>query len=661
MEQNPAASAALAEFRQSMDGFGPGKGFVLRTPDLLRILNLPRVRWWERPDLDYLIDLLTWEYLRPDPTCPGHPIQTKDGIICSECGVPLRLNAPQAVLLEAYHDYRGAFGFLGVGQGKTLPSFLAATVLGVERIAIIVPGKLTNPDPKKPSKTSRDFEKLARHWKSPKNYRVFSYQKIGRDGGEELLNEYKPQALALDEVQALKNPGAAQTRKVLRYCYEHKPQVLAMSGSSITRSLRDIHHLLGICLGEEQMPLPVQRSECEVWGKCVDEKVQVRAKAGALMSFLDEGVPPTLSNIRAAVGRRIQETGGVIRTESSAVDIPIVVDYFDIPIPPEIEARLDRMIEGVVVDGVRRHEALNGDVCLPVDIYRHVRTVHCGFYLEWDPKPPQTWLDCRRGWKSFACEVLEQEIEGLDSEMQVANACSWTKCRKCKGEGHLFDHVWVWNGQVVSEEDAERWDLDAVETRGEYIGSCDSCGGTGWKPPRAGFGAGTQKLERWREVRDQYRINSVPRWLHNNALNEILRRARRNSIIWVENTAMGEKLEEMGIPYYREQGFDRRGRFIDDAEGTIAASIAANSEGRNLQKRNHNIIVPPMSNGRVWEQLMGRMHRPGQEADVVLFEVGIGHPKLEEQMRQAIADARYVRTMTGQEQKLLLADHTREF
>ncbi len=66
-------------------------------------------------------------------------------------------------------------------------------------------------------------------------------------------------------------------------------------------------------------------------------------------------------------------------------------------------------------------------------------------------------------------------------------------------------------------------------------------------------------------------------------------------------------------------------------------------------------MTPPPS-GRVWEQLLGRTHRPGQLADEVHVDVVIGHPNVRDDIMQAYMDAEYVRDTTGQPQKLLLAD-----
>ena len=61
-------------------------------------------------------------------------------------------------------------------------------------------------------------------------------------------------------------------------------------------------------------------------------------------------------------------------------------------------------------------------------------------------------------------------------------------------------------------------------------------------------------------------------------------------------------------------------------------------------------------NGRIAEQLVGRTHREGQEADEVSVDMVVACVEQWKGLRQAEADARYVEQTTGVQQKLLYAD-----
>jgi len=557
-------------------------GFVKRTDEFRRIVSIPWVYWEERDDLDELCDLLTKEYGTGE----------------------MRLWPHQAVILETLHDMGGAFGIIGVGDGKTLISYLAPSVVGARSTLLLVPANLRD------DKTPREFRELSQCWMEPKNVKVESYAKISRKGGDAFLRKVEPDLIIADEGDALRNPDAACTKKIMRYVRETGARFLCMSGSVITRSLLDMHHLLAHALGTDHTPLPVPHSEVDRWARAVDEKVDVRARPGVLVltpdkgGFFPFGKQPTLRNIRRAVGRRIQCTPGVIRTRKASIDCPIVMDFIDLPIAEKLKEPISRLVNGVLQDDGRMlPETPNGDIATPADVYRHVRSLVCGMYDVWDPPPPEDWLTARRAWNAAVREILLLDRAGLDSEEQVQDA--------------------VINGEL--SELTQRW-------------------------------------ERWFEVRPSYRINSKPVWIEPAALDPVIENVQDDTIIWVEKPAVGRHLSErFGFPFFHKNGLDKRGRFIDDASGTILASVAANLRGRNLQHKWHrNLVLSPEPNGWVWEQLLGRTHRSGQKAPAVYVDAVIGHRMIRDHMRQAFADAQFAEDVPGQKHKLLLADLVRQ-
>jgi hypothetical protein len=103
---------------------------------------------------------------------------------------------------------------------------------------------------------------------------------------------------------------------------------------------------------------------------------------------------------------------------------------------------------------------------------------------------------------------------------------------------------------------------------------------------------------------------------------------------------------------------DANGKTIEDYAGkTVVASVAANKEGRNLQAWNRNLVVTAMPTGSLWEQLIGRTHRMGQQADTVYVDWVAACEEQDRGFQQLMADAKYIQDTTGQSQKLLYADH----
>jgi len=548
---------------------------VAHGSDFDRIATLPRRRWQEDPGLEQLrLDLTDW-------------LKTPSG------GMELR--PVQAASLMELHDYGGLFGPQYVGAGKTLLSFLAPTVVGVERPLLLIPAKLRR-------KTEREFEELARHWLRHPDLRILTYEKLSRDGGWEELKCINPDMIVADEVHRLKAKQAGCTRKVRRWMEENPgTKFCALSGTITTRSLREYAHILRWCLPNHS-PLPHDLRALSDWADALDEKVDPkhRLNPGVLLELCTpqevqqghaEGREGLTHAARHGFRRRLTETHGVVATEAGYLGSSLSIQALKIQLPPDASGALDEMR--------RTQETPTGEpIAEPVDLWRHARELACGFVYRWDPTAPEDWLAVRKEWARFVREALGRGVRGLDTEFQVAKAC-------------------------------KRGDLE----RGAY--------------------------DAWVAVRGGFKPNSVADWIHDATTTAAIDWLRRPEpgLCWVEHVAFGKKLSHLsGIPYFQQNGEDGKGNAIEQHQGAAILSIAANNEGRNLQAWNRNLIVSCPPNGRVLEQLMGRTHRDGQRADEVTVEIGMACIEQWNALEQARADASYIEATTGQAQKLCYAD-----
>jgi hypothetical protein len=233
-----------------------------------------------------------------------------------------------------------------------------------------------------------------------------------------------------------------------------------------------------------------------------------------------------------------------------------------------------------------------------VEVWRHARELALGMHYVWSPRPPEPWRTARREWAAFVRETLSNS-RTLDSELEVTNACDAGRLPK-------------------------------------------------------------EKLERWRAIRDTFKPNTVAVWHDDSALRVCLDWMKKPGIVWTEHALFAERLSELsGCKYYGAKGVAEDGEFVDDADPGRAAilSIDANKEGRNLQtKWNRNLFTSPAEGSDVWQQAIGRTHRPGQTADEVIVDVLLGCVEHDRAMRKALSAARSVRDTVGAESKLLLAD-----
>lgn len=541
---------------------------VPETPELHRVLDLPRRVWEELPNLDELIEQVS-EYLkRPQGT------QT--------------LLAVQAVILMELHDYGGSLGPIPVGEGKTHISFLAPVVLEAERPLLVVPAKLRD-------KTLREFAVLEQHWKSHPRLQVVSYQKLSREGGTAYLQRLQPDLLIFDEAHKLKNPEAAVTRKINLWMKARpETKVIAMSGTITKRSLLDFAHIIRWCL-PLGCPLPQVLSELEAWAAAVDEiknyEQRKQTAPGALTAFCNPMEKQQgLSGIRSAIRRRIQETPGVVAHKGGevAASLNIALHLMD-GYSERLRTLARKLYDGVLPNGdVYIVEGKENSPTALQARWRIMRTLTSGFWYEWDPQPPKDFLELRSSWKKVVRRILEEHLPGLESEALVTKA--------------------------------------AIQNK---------------------LGLAAHELyKEWRAIKDLHKWKVKPVWEDDRVVQYVAQWAKENrGLIWVSEVALGEKLQEdLGLPYFHEMGRDSMDRFVESMrprDGSIVLSVESNFEGRNLQVWNNNLVISPPPTGTVWEQLLGRTHRKGQEEDEVWVDVLVGCAVEMQCWRQAVRDCRY--------------------
>ena len=164
------------------------------------------------------------------------------------------------------------------------------------------------------------------------------------------------------------------------------------------------------------------------------------------------------------------------------------------------------------------------------------------------------------------------------------------------------------------------------------------------------------EYERWIAIKDTFKPKTIPVWVDDYLVTYAAEWLNKTAgICWVQNPDVGERIAELSGFYYSGEG-DKH--ILTCPSQPIIASIAAHGTGRNLQDRWHqNLVVSPPSCGAVWEQLLGRTHRHGQEQDRVLFEVCLHHYINKNNMAKALHDANgYSDRGEGETQRLLYCD-----
>ncbi len=494
------------------------------------------------------------------------------------------------------HLYQTRFGLL---THNTLVSFLAPYVSECRQPLLLIPANLRE-------KTERDRKRYREHWEIGGNFAVESYEMLARKQHAHYLSVTKPDIIICDEAHHLKNTKAAVTRRLKRYLHDHpETKCVFMSGTLTNTSLKEYQHLLRWALKDANTPLPTDYDQLDNWSLALDEKIRPenRVKPGALVKLCNEeerdllAAGDELRAARLAYRRRLTDTPGVVATRETFMGASLNITPLALKLPQVVEDAFKHLRE--------KEETPDG---WPISdghiMAKHAKELALGFYYRWNPRPPAEWVEKRKAWCAACRKILTYNKRGIDTEDQAKQ-----------------------------------------EVRaGQY-------------PDKI-----VKLLDDWTDIEKTFIPNIDAVWLHDFALEAAADWAKKNKgIVWVYHSAFGRRLAEMtGLRYYKDQGYDAEGQFIEShsPKEAMIASISSNKEGKNLQSWCTNLMVHPPSSGIWWEQVLGRTHRDGQEADEVSFEMYTTCVEHVQAFWDATSRANYTQDTTGQVQKLLYATVT---
>lgn len=544
---------------------------VPESEELIRVRSLPQRVWEDDPDLPRLTELLSLRVL------------TRSGVKKG-----LRLRDIQAVALRELHDYNRLMAPVPVGQGKTLITMLAGEIIGAKRPMLIVPGGLVK-------KTQREYLEYQLDWKVSPNLIIVSSSALSRVTGLELLTKANPDLVLVDEAHEFKNRTSARTKRLARFMKEHPDTVFVpLSGTFTVRDPNEYAHLAAWSM-KEASPLPTKLKALELWRFAIAEKIQdhMRCKPGALLSLGPKTEGSELEQARAAYYHRMVRIPGVVAASGDGIGVPLEIRLVDPGLSEPIKEELRKMrTTWETPDGHAFDTAF--------ELWRHVRTLACGFWQVWDPPAPVHWRTARKEWATACQYILAHNRRNIDSPLAAVNAI----------DQDLYPDA---------------------------------------KPA----------LAKWRSVKDDFVPNPTDFWADPHMVNwasEWLHKDKnKRGLVWTDHTAFGKKLSEIAkIPYFGPKGLDKTGAYVEDHDGPAIVSVQANMTGRNLQhKWDRNLIVSAVPKADRLEQLLGRTHRPGQLADTVQVEWVCSALEHFKGVCSARDEAAYMRKSPNEPNKLL--------
>ncbi len=578
-------------------GYRPAVSF---SDEMRRVLSLPR-RALELDGTDRaetIIDMMMERFARP--VVPGRRCRCAeiDPPRHAEEGCIERLRLPQAQALREISICGGLLGPIGVGHGKTLVDLLAPLAFryydkNINDVVLMVPPGLA-------SQLEGDYVYYGQHFHMPQivfhgnvDYKstcqkmdtrvplnrgaptihVAPYSIVSRPESTSWLERaLKPQAIIADECHKLRNcvpPKATATgARMWRYMEEVAPHTkfVGLSGSMTAKKIQDYWHLAKWAL-RGGSPLPVVEEIVNEWGTALNPSDNP-ADPGRLMELCNKG-----EHLYAGFKRRVAETIGVVTTTAPAVDVALELDERDAPaIPPLVRSHLAELRASAIrPDGEELLTSLEVASC--------AMQLACGFYYRWiyprcefprDEDLVTEWKMTRKAYFREVRAKLKNPTEHLDSPRLVMNAAERFHGLRPKHKG-----LPVWESKHFPA----------------------------WHKIRGLVYAETEAV-----CFDDYLVQDATAWGH-----------EHKGVIWYEHGAIGEWLSKVsGLPRFGGGKEAEKAMLREDGSRSIICSIKARGTGTNgLQHRFRECLlfhITPDPN--VVEQVLGRLHRPGQNHDV---------------------------------------------
>lgn len=363
-------------------------GAVSRTPELMRVVRLPR----RKLDLDRVPDA-TEHFAKHGGAMRLRPIQS-------------------AALIEAA-EKNGLFAPIGVGQGKELVSFLVGAALDAERIVLLVPPALRR-------QVDHEMRNVyGKHFEIPVDrITVVAHSELSLAKNSDLLERLGPDVIVVNEAHAFSHKKAARTKRLLRYAKKHPEcRFVFLSGTMASRSIKTSAHLSELAL-KKASPYPAGWQDLSDWAGAIDVKPEYVMRPGALKLLCgpETGGPPGES-ARDGFGRRVVESPGVVATAKAEVNCSLIIRRIKVAIPKAVQEALDEVRAHWSVGGVSHASILSHAEA--------VQQVSLGFYYLWDwpgGAPDYEWLDARAAWNRAVDDKLQRAGEGMDSFLLLSQA-----------------------------------------------------------------------------------------------------------------------------------------------------------------------------------------------------------------------------------------------
>lgn len=607
------------------------------------------------------------------PVVRGYPEHVRENlqreiIEASHYERGFRLHDLQCDAILTYREHGCLFGPIGVGWGKTLITETIAGEAyrkGIRQSMLIIPPQLMAQLTKRDLPWARARVALygcpfipvvgspARRLQIAQSGKVGCYivpsSMLSTRNAQDVIEAIAPQLIIGDEAHMLRNvKKSARAKRVMKYVNDHQPEVVWLSGTITSKSVLDYLHLVramgGLC------PLPTKLPVAYEWAAVLDSNAEPNERnTGPIRPLIEwaeknveQAVPYNGRGFRLAYKERLLSNPAVVATGDKELGVTLIISHQRVD--PEASSyeggeklrELQNEVDELWV-------APNGDeIDHAFHKFRWLFELSGGIYndLYW---PDAEVVAKRRNLEVHEAEellVLAQELhEYTQNYHKVLRG--WLQSHHIKDLDTPFlvaGHMARNGARGVDPELYMAWKtIQDFKAEHPSLPDRDSC-----------------------VVRVcDYKVRYAEAWA----------REKQEGIIWYYNNGVGEWLKEI-IPdaIYCPAG-KAANELLADPENTrgklVIASISAHCTGKNLQHMKNQLYVQWPRPADTSEQVLGRLHRNGQEEDEIVAEIAAdlpvnekGKATFDELLYAAMLnDALYIHQTTGSRQKVVYANY----
>lgn len=582
-----------------------------------------------------------------------------------------KLERVQAEALYNFQLYKRLFGPIEVGGGKTLISLRVCAMghaeFGMRKTMLVVPPQVLTqlvqtdiPWARKRVPLGCTFhvlggrprdERLAIAQHQTRGCFLVPYSLLSSEDGTELLGLIRPELIVFDEAHNLKNPRAARTRRIQHYIRKTNPTVVALSGTITNKTIREFSHILAWSHGM-MSPLPLDPDVVLEWAALVDADLNFwnpvtdqKVGTGPLRPLIrwsnihmpHDVLTHDVEGFRRAVQNRLLTAPAVVASPADTLGVSLTIHNQPVQVAdtyPGMEQlkKFDQDVEQ------KWMTPCGDEIEWAMHKFAHRYVLSAGIYHQLSWPDPGEWAQRKNISVDEANNQIEQskthhallqdyhrqlreylryhQVPGLDSPFTIGNSM--------EKHGDLYVTKALYNAWKKARE--AKFD-DMPERTSTAIRVCD------------------------------YKIKAAVKWA---------KQQERGGIIWYHHQGLGEWLAEEftkgGVDAIHCPAGERYNRMLTDQAAPerfrhrfAICSMQAHSTGKNLQYFDRQYFVQFPRPEETAQQVLGRTHRKGQQADEVLVYTCISTEIDEIALAATLNDSVYVFETMASKRKVLFA------